>query len=105
MENESVEDGWWKIGLGSSLALVVGLGCGGLLWGWLGPVGVPGVSWDCLCVWVVVGPPAGFPGGLAVFLVSLWSPDAACSPVPRPLLCMLAGPSPPLLAFFLIPRV
>lgn len=105
MENESVEDGWWKIGLGASLALVVGLGCGGLLWGWLGPVGVPGVSWDCLCVWVVVGPPAGFPGGLAVFLVSLWSPDAACSPVPWPLLCMLAGPSPPLLAFFLIPRV
>ena len=87
------------MGLGSLLALAAGLGCGGLLWGWLGPVCVPGMSWDCLCVWVVVGPPAGFPGGLAVFPVSLWSPDGACSPVPRSLPCMLAGPSPPLPAF------
>ena len=34
-------------------------------------------------VWVAVGPRAGFPGGPAVFPVSLWSPDGARGPVPR----------------------
>ena len=82
------------MGLDGSPALAVGPGRGGLLRGWPGPVGVPGVLWDRPRVWVAVGPRAGFPGGTAVFPVSLWSPDGARGPVPRPLPCVLAGPSP-----------
>uniref|UniRef100_A0A4W2EAL1 Uncharacterized protein n=1 Tax=Bos indicus x Bos taurus TaxID=30522 RepID=A0A4W2EAL1_BOBOX len=95
-EDGSVEDGWRKMGLGGSPALAAGPGRGGPLWGWPGPVGVPGVSRDRPRVWVAVGPRAGFPGGPAVFPVSLWSPDGARGPVPRPPPCVLAGPSPPL---------
>ena len=40
-----------------------GAGSWGPLWGWPGPVGVPGVSRDRPRVWVAVGPRAGFPGG------------------------------------------
>ena len=42
-EDGSVEDGWRKMGLGGSPALAAGPGRGGPLWGWPGPVGVPGV--------------------------------------------------------------
>ena len=105
MENGSVEDRWWKMGLCGSPALAAGSGGGGPLRGWPGPVSTPGVLWDCSRAWVVVGPCTGFPGGPAVFPVSLWSLDGACSPVLRPLPCVLAGPSHCCRPFLLVPCV
>ena len=68
--------------------LAVGLGRGDTLQGWLGTVGVPGVSRDGPRVSVVVGPRAGV---LGVF--GSWMVPAALSRGPC---CVLAGPSPPL---------
>lgn len=50
-------------------------------------------------VWVAVGSRAGFPGGPAASPVFSGSPGGTRAPAPRPLPCVLAGPSPPLPVF------
>lgn len=101
MEDGSVADGWdgwmdgWRKVGGRHAGPGGGAGVWGPLQGWPGAAGVPGVAGPPSCVGGG-GIPRWFSWWPGCVPGAFWSLGGALAPVPRPLLRVLAGPSPPL---------